>query len=205
MILLTSVDRRFSRDDLRQVGIVEVLTKPIRRQDLLRVILRAAASSPLAVLSMARESSSLARSDGLAASNTLSGAHALPPLRILVAEDNVVNQRVIQLQLKKLGCTAEIAANGWEVLEALERSSYDVVLMDCQMPEMDGYEATRRIRQMPRLANMRVIAMTAHAMQGDRELCLAAGMDDYLSKPTRVEDVKAALARSVAAVAGHAA
>ena len=131
-----------------------------------------------------------------------SPAVAERPLRVLIAEDNAVNQRLTMLQLKKLGCVSDVAANGLEVLDALERQSYDIVLMDCQMPEMDGFEATRRIRADTRFAGQRVVAMTANAMQGDRQRCLDAGMDDYLSKPTRPEELRKVLdeaaARSVA-------
>jgi CheY-like chemotaxis protein len=114
-------------------------------------------------------------------------------LRILVAEDNVVNQRVTALQLQKLGHKTDIAANGLEVMEALERAKYDVILMDCQMPEMDGYETTRRIRADERYDKIKIVAMTANAMIGDREACIDAGMNGYVSKPTRLEDLEIAL------------
>jgi CheY-like chemotaxis protein/HPt (histidine-containing phosphotransfer) domain-containing protein len=118
------------------------------------------------------------------------------PLRLLLAEDNVVNQKVALRTLARLGYRADVAANGIEVLAALARQPYDVVLMDVQMPELDGIETSRRIRRQsaPEL-RPRIIAMTANAMQGDRELCLSAGMDDYISKPVRVEDLIEALAR----------
>jgi len=118
------------------------------------------------------------------------------PLRILLAEDHLVNQKVALFLLDKLGYRADVAANGLEVLEALHRQSYDVVLMDVQMPEMDGLEASRRICQdwSPE-ERPRIIAMTANAMQGDREECLAAGMDDYLSKPIKLEALVKALQR----------
>ena len=116
-----------------------------------------------------------------------------PSLRILVAEDMAVNQRLIQLQLKKLGYVAESVSNGLEVLEALERTAFNIILMDCQMPEMDGYEATRRIRRNPRHQKIHIIAMTAHAMDGDREKCLEAGMNQYLSKPVRHSDLRSVL------------
>jgi PAS domain S-box-containing protein len=118
--------------------------------------------------------------------------------RVLLAEDNVVNQKVALLMLRKLGYRADIAGNGLEVIEAVRRQPYDVILMDVQMPEMDGLEASRRIHAM--LAGKGdapwIIALTANAMQGDRELCEAAGMDDYLSKPFKTEDLAAALERA---------
>jgi PAS domain S-box-containing protein len=118
------------------------------------------------------------------------------PLRILVAEDNVVNQQVALLLLRKLGYRADMAADGLEALQALEREPYDVVLMDVQMPKMDGLEATRRIHQRwPEARRPHVIAATANAMREEREACLAAGMDDYLSKPIRMEELAAALSR----------
>jgi len=119
------------------------------------------------------------------------------PLRILLAEDNVVNQKVMQQFLKRLGYRIDIVANGLEVLEALQRNPYDVILMDVQMPEMDGLEATRKIistyeaHQQPY-----IMAITANATQKDRQQCIDAGMDDYLSKPVRFEDLVEALQRA---------
>lgn len=121
-------------------------------------------------------------------------SHEDHDLSILLAEDNIVNQRVTQRMLNKLGYQTDLAANGIEALQALERQPYDVVLMDVLMPEMDGLEATKAICQ--RWPNgPRIIAMTASALKGDREMCLAAGMDDYLSKPVRMEELSAVLSK----------
>ena len=116
------------------------------------------------------------------------------PPKILLVEDNRVNQRVALLMLEKLRLKADTAANGVEALQVLSKLAYDIVLMDIQMPEMDGLEATRRIRrQLPREQQPRIIAMTANALSEDRERCLAAGMDDYIGKPVRIEELRRAL------------
>jgi len=108
-------------------------------------------------------------------------------LRILVAEDNLNNQKVAVSLLAKQGHSVVVVADGREAIDAIERESFDLVLMDIQMPDMDGFEATQRIRERERITNTRIpiIAMTAHAMSGDREKCLAAGMEAYISKPIR--------------------
>ncbi|HKS36895.1 MAG TPA: response regulator [Verrucomicrobiae bacterium] len=127
------------------------------------------------------------------------------PLRILLAEDNRVNQLVAVLHLRKLGHEVEAVNDGAKAVQAWQRGNYQVILMDCQMPEMDGYEATRKIRELQTehdLPPVRIIAMTANAMQGDRELCLASGMDDYVSKPINEDDLKAALDRAARQSAG---
>lgn len=117
-------------------------------------------------------------------------------LRILLAEDNIVNQKVVLRMLKKLGITADVAANGIEVMQALERQPYDIVLMDVQMPEMDGLEAARTIRQRwDEQERPHVIALTAYALEGDREKCIEAGMDGYVSKPVKMEDLISILCR----------
>jgi len=115
-------------------------------------------------------------------------------LRILLAEDNAVNQKLALRLLQQMGYRADLASNGIEAIECVARQTYDVVLMDVQMPEMDGIEASRRITaRWPTGQRPRIVAMTANAMQGDREMCLAAGMDDYLSKPIRLDELVEAL------------
>lgn len=126
----------------------------------------------------------------------LTAAAPARPLRILVAEDNRVNQLVVVHMLRRLGYSADVAEDGEAAVSAVARTPYDIVLMDVQMPNMDGLTATRCIREAPH-TQPRIIAMTANAMPGDRELCLEAGMDDYLSKPIDLESLGAALARSV--------
>jgi CheY-like chemotaxis protein len=116
-------------------------------------------------------------------------------LRVLLAEDNAVNQKLALRLLERMGLRADVAGDGHEVLDALSRQRYDVVLMDIQMPELDGVEATRRIRQRSGEDGPWIIAMTANVMQGDREAYLAAGMDDYVSKPIRPGELAEALAK----------
>jgi signal transduction histidine kinase/DNA-binding response OmpR family regulator len=160
-----------------------VLTKPVKASSLLAVLGRVCGGQP------ARDE------PGAAAAAPATLAERLP-LRVLVAEDNPINQKVALRLLERLGYRADIAANGLEVLDAVARRPYDVILMDVQMPEMDGFEASRQLRARARATlRPRIVAMTAHAMEGDREACLAAGMDDYIAKPVRIEDLAAALER----------
>ncbi|MFZ3147902.1 MAG: response regulator, partial [Methanothrix sp.] len=122
-------------------------------------------------------------------------------LRILVAEDNPVNQKVAQALLRKMDLQSDVVANGLEAVKALQTTTYDLVLMDCQMPEMDGYEATRKIRQQGSKAlnpGIPIIAMTALVMQGDREKCIQAGMNDFIAKPVLRRDLAKMLARWLA-------
>ena len=192
LVLLTPLGKPLSSDELALHQIAACRSKPVRQSTLFGCI---AAVLEADVGSLPRPVPAV-QADLLENAAGTHGQVALSGKRILVAEDNIVNQRVALGQLKKLGYRADAVANGLEVLEALERIPYDVIVMDCQMPEMDGYEATAQIRR--REAGKRhtwIIAMTANAMKGDREKCLAAGMDDYLSKPTAVAALSTALAR----------
>jgi CheY-like chemotaxis protein len=115
---------------------------------------------------------------------------------VLVAEDNPVNQRVAVRMLERLGLQADVAKDGLAAIRCLARRSYDLVLMDCQMPELDGFEATAEIRATEAPGQRTtIIAMTASAMHGDRERCLAAGMDDYVAKPVRIDELRVVLER----------
>ncbi|MDX1428799.1 MAG: response regulator, partial [Rhodothermales bacterium] len=184
LVMLTSIGELQS--DAEQSDFEAFLTKPIKPSQLYNVLVSIFADQPVpARLPPERHEKLFDAEMG----NRL-------PLRILLAEDNVTNQKLALRILEQLGYRADIAANGLEVLEALERQSYDVILMDMQMPEMDGLEATRMIRQkiLPG-TGPRIIAMTANAMPGDRELCLQAGMNDYVSKPIRVNELVDALYR----------
>ena len=184
---------------VRSINFDHWINKPIRLAKLHRA-LTARANEQDASSQGAQRDLSLAERSGeidvsLAAAPAMASAQA-KNLRILVAEDNSVNQKIALLQLKKLGFIADAVGNGAAAVEALERVPYQVVLMDCQMPEMDGYTASAEIRR--RHAGRQgpvIIAMTAHAMEGDREKCLSAGMDDYITKPVKIDEVEAALAR----------
>jgi CheY-like chemotaxis protein/HPt (histidine-containing phosphotransfer) domain-containing protein len=191
--LLSSLGGRVSADELKAAGIDDCLVKPVKQSllfDSLATVMANAVVGPTIKPKKVSRSSS-------------SPATTSQKLSILLAEDNTVNQQVALGLLQKLGYRADAVADGTEVLEALKRIRYDVVLMDCQMPQLDGYETTRRIRQLEQKrtapfdwkAPVHIIAMTANAMEGDREKCLTAGMNDYLSKPVRRNELKAALDR----------
>jgi len=120
-------------------------------------------------------------------------------MRILLAEDNVVNQKVAGRMLERLGLRTDVAANGREAVEMCRMLPYDLVLMDCQMPEMDGYEATRQIRRQPFERQPAIVAMTADVMPGTRERCLESGMDDHITKPVKLEDLFNIVTRALAA------
>ncbi|MGH7856020.1 MAG: response regulator, partial [Candidatus Binatia bacterium] len=187
LLMLSSIGQRPDDDVMKAAGLAAYMTKPVKQSALFDCIAR---------IVLAEETAApLFRRAAPAASGAGRGS-ARRSKRILLAEDNSINQKVALRQLKKLGYSADAVANGLEVLDALSRIPYDVVLMDCQMPEMDGYEATAEIRRREGTRkHTTVIAMTAHALAGEREKCLAAGMDDYLSKPVRTEDLEKALDR----------
>jgi PAS domain S-box-containing protein len=186
LILLAGFGRRISMEELRAGGFAEWCFKPVRQAALLNCLVNALLEA-LSPLDLSPE--------------TLAPDRALPQnTRVLVAEDNAVNQQVALGRLKQLGYTAHAVANGLAVLDALDHAHYDVILMDCQMPEMDGYETTRQIRaRHDNVPPPYIIALTAHAMQGASEKCLEAGMDDYISKPIVLEMFAAALARGLSA------
>jgi signal transduction histidine kinase len=184
LLLLTSVHLRAGDPRAAAARISVSIYKPIRPKQLLDALSQ----------SFDRRDASYRRAPG-ALTFDPSFASRLP-LRILMADDNRVNQKVGSSFLEKLGYHAEVVGNGLEVLQALERQPYDIVFLDVQMPEMDGYEAARQLRRRWTGADRpRIIAMTGNAMQGDRERCLKAGMDDYIAKPVRVDDLQIALER----------
>jgi signal transduction histidine kinase/CheY-like chemotaxis protein len=184
LMLLTSAGHRSESAACRRLGIAACLTKPVSPSELLEAVLRA-----------------LRPAEADAEAATAPRPQPAPPekkLAILVAEDNAVNQRLAARMVDRLGHNAVLAKNGREAVEWFARQSFNVILMDVQMPEMDGYEATALIRARERETGARrtpIIALTAHAMKGDREKCLAAGMDDYVSKPIKAPELREALER----------
>ncbi|AFZ59540.1 response regulator [Anabaena cylindrica FACHB-243] len=185
LVILTSLTKAEISQEYSDIKIAAYLTKPVKQSQLYDALAHVFGNQPIkAIISPTQ----IPEIDFHLAEKL--------PLRILLAEDTVVNQKVALLMLKKIGYRADVAANGLEVLTALQRQSYDVVLMDVQMPEMDGLETTQIICQGWEASQRPyIIAMTANAMQGDREICLAAGMDDYISKPVQIVDLFHALSR----------
>jgi len=191
LIVMTSLNQRDMKQ-LLEAGFAAYLVKPVRQARLFDCLLNVVSEAPPAVVNQTVKS---LQPISLAALQHDLLLPASAKLKILLAEDSTVNQKVALHQLKKLGYAADVAANGQEVLALTATIHYDVVLMDCQMPMMDGYETTRAIRAAERLERHTVIiAMTANAMKEDRDRCFEAGMDDYLSKPVRKEDLNAKLA-----------
>lgn len=180
IIILTSIGQRGDAQLLKQSGISTYLTKPVRQSDLFT-----------SLLTVSCENDDIESSQRV--SPIIENKWPQLNINILVAEDNETNQQVILGMLKKIGCTVTLASNGKEVVNVASEGSYDLILMDCQMPTMDGYQATAEIRRME-VQNEQghlipIIALTANALEGDREKCLAAGMNDYLSKPFRQDEI----------------
>jgi signal transduction histidine kinase/CheY-like chemotaxis protein len=194
LIILTSMGRMHAQKELKAAGIDAYLVKPVKQSRLFDCLVNVLghADAEKAFVAPAESAPQPSVTDELA---HVRGA------RILLADDNIVNQKVALAQLRSLGFTADAVANGNEVLSALKSVPYDIILMDGQMPDLDGYESARLIRKAELASNanwrvpVHIVAMTANAMTGDRERCIAAGMDDYLPKPVRRAELQEALKR----------
>jgi len=184
LVMLTSGDRWQERERLGDLGFSACLTRPVRQSQLMNALALAWSRATGGREPVALPSSGTAVKE----------AHTLRA-RVLVAEDNIVNQALAVRMLERLGCRVDVAADGLEVLQMVRLAPYDAVFMDCEMPEMDGYQATAALRSDASSRAIPVIALTAHAMVGERERCLAAGMDDYIAKPVRRADLERVLAR----------
>jgi two-component system sensor histidine kinase/response regulator len=185
IVLLSSAGSRGSAGEIRDNGFAAALTKPVRQSHLFHTLVEVLGLSGSPPTPPSRE-------------NVAPQEAPLPfALRILLVEDSAINQKVALRMLARWGCRADVAANGQEALDALACLPYDLVLMDMQMPEMDGFGATAEIRRQEAGTgrHLPIIAMTAHSMEGDRERCLAAGMDDYLAKPVQPAALRAILKR----------
>ncbi len=196
LVMMTSIAQDTLKQTIMDLGFAAYLVKPLRRSRLCSCLLNVfqtteemaiPANVPVTALLPTSTQEADTPTDGLPTDGS--------KLKILVAEDTAINQKVLLLQLKKLGYQADVVANGAEAVELLKKIAYDLILMDCYMPVMDGYEATRAIRGLTGQANKTtIIAVTANAMDDDRQKCFAAGMDDFLTKPIRVEDLAQKLA-----------
>ena len=197
IVMLTSLGQFLDARTILENGISACLIKPIKQSQLLDCLARVAAETTPS----GSQSTVFHHRINRPAEAPASVEKTVSALRILLAEDNIINQKVAIKQLQKLGFAADAVNNGQEAVDALKTGFYDLVLMDCQMPVLDGYDATRRIREEEKAGGIfagrrhGIIAMTANAMKGDREDCLAAGMDDYVSKPIRPEELKTILQR----------
>jgi signal transduction histidine kinase/CheY-like chemotaxis protein len=188
LVMLTSLDRHGDTPRLAALGFAAYLTKPVRVREMLDAIARVMSggprqwqmdTQPMITLNMLKQSAAQQRFRG----------------HVLLVEDNFVNQKVAVKFLERLGCTVEVAGHGAEGVAACQQRHFDIVLMDLQMPVMDGMTATRKIREWETTGHIPIIALTANAMTGDRELCEAAGMDGYLTKPIEVERLRSILAK----------
>ncbi|MEA3160386.1 MAG: hypothetical protein QOD95_1934, partial [Gammaproteobacteria bacterium] len=188
LVMLTSLDRHGDTPRLAALGFAAYLTKPVRVREMLDAVARVMSggprqwqmdTQPMITLNMLTQSAAQQRFRG----------------HVLLVEDNFVNQKVAVKFLERLGCTVEVAGHGAEGVAACQQRHFDIVLMDLQMPVMDGMTATRKIREWETTGHIPIIALTANAMTGDRELCEAAGMDGYLTKPIEVERLRSILAK----------
>jgi len=177
--MLTSAGRREDADRCRKLGISASLSKPIKQSELFDVIINVIGES---ATERTRRSQRRRKS-----------SHAQGKLRILVAEDNEINQLVARRIFEKLGHKVTVVGNGREALSAVQSGEFDLVAMDVQMPEMDGFETMQVIRQNPTFRRLPLVALTAKAMKGDREKCLEAGASDYLAKPVNTEQLLSVL------------
>jgi len=195
IMMLTSAGHRGDAARCQELGVAAYLLKPIRQSELREALARVmgAREQAGAIPLITRFSLHDDRDPSVC-------------LRVLLAEDNAVNQRLGVRLLEKRGHSVVVTANGREALSALEKEKFDLVLMDVQMPEMDGLEATMEIRNKEQLSgnHQAVIALTAHSMKGDQERCLAAGMDGYLSKPIRTDELDAVLESCITRRKEHA-
>ena len=190
IILLTARHQRPDPAQMKATGIVNCLFRPVKPSQLSHCL------SLLSTLRSGPSPGTPSPADAAGAGPPVLAPNAVKPLKILIAENNPVSQEVAMSQLLKLGYAADIAATGAEALAALSRKAYDVILMDCVMPELDGYEVTRRIREGKHgNPKVHIIAVTANTLPGDREKCLETGMDDYISKPVHLEKLSAALGK----------
>jgi len=194
LVMLTSMGQRLDQATMMSTGIEACLIKPIKQSQLLECLMNVMSKEPPKPITFKPAPNGIP---------ILASPPTALTMRILLAEDNPINQKVALKQLEKMGFSVEAVGHGQEAFEVTKRIFYDIILMDCQMPVMDGYEATRNIRMLESRGGFAypsgaprkhvIIAMTANAMQGDREKCLACGMDDYISKPVRAETLQAML------------
>ncbi|MDZ4818444.1 MAG: response regulator, partial [Planctomycetota bacterium] len=196
LVMLTSLGRRGDAAHLKEIGFAAYLVKPARQSELLTTLTSVWAAhihqQPVDLLTHRP----IADDRPISLGDPVEQPHF--NTRVLLAEDNTTNQIVASMMLRALGCEVDVAVNGRQAVEKLETTHYDVVFMDCEMAEMDGFEATAAIRlRQDDKARVPIVAVTAQAMQGDRERCLRAGMNGYLSKPVKVEDFAAQLRRWV--------
>ena len=208
LIMLTSMGQRGDAKRFKAIGFSAYLTKPVRSSQLKETLTAVWGAKSQDISTDLVTKHSLAESRTLVTADTKETDQG-KGARVLVAEDNIVNKKVAVKMLEKLGCRVNVTANGKEAVDMLESFPYDLVFMDCQMPEMDGYEATAAIRKWeeenrysetenrkPKSEKrIPIIAITANAMKGDREKCLEAGMDDYISKPVDVKKLAQALGK----------